>query len=232
MFHKDNHASNLPDAYRKDSESNHFKLLETERLENERISQRLQEINRILDLNQATGRVLDDYGQRLGQPRGKATDSQYLLMLKAKIMRNLSNGTSVSYTHLAHILNFVNTLKEIAKENQLTFSVGNVEKAYSYIIDIHSAENKKIFSLVLDKEAKKDFTSSSINVSKNAEAIKDFLTAFILMNEEDVYKRQLCKRFRPGYGNRTFRQRENGCFLLHGRGNLPGSGSCRRNGRP
>lgn len=47
----------------------------------------------ILDINNATGKTLDMYGKRVGQARGLADDEKYLLMIKAKIMRNLSNGS-------------------------------------------------------------------------------------------------------------------------------------------
>lgn len=55
----------------------------------------------ILDINNATGKTLDLYGERVGQARGLADDSKYLLMIKAKIMRNISNG---SYTSIINSL--------------------------------------------------------------------------------------------------------------------------------
>lgn len=92
-FNKENLVKNLPDAYKKNNESNNFKILEVERIECANLRDDLQSINEILDINNATGKTLDRYGERVGQPRGLATDAKYLLMIKAKIMRNLSNGS-------------------------------------------------------------------------------------------------------------------------------------------
>lgn len=91
-----NHVKNLPDAYKKTNDSNNYKILEMERLAGEYLMERLQAIDNILDVNNATGKTLDLYGERVGQARGLADDEKYLLMIKAKIMRNLSNGSYTS----------------------------------------------------------------------------------------------------------------------------------------
>lgn len=91
-FYFDNLAKNLPDVYKKDSSSNNFKILEIERLENNGSRALLNEISNILDINNATGSTLDMYGEEYGQPRGKATDAQYRLMIKSKIVRSMSSG--------------------------------------------------------------------------------------------------------------------------------------------
>lgn len=92
-FKSDNHVMNLPDSYCKTTESNNFKLLELERLTNEEYRQTLQDLFDVLDLDNARGRTLDMYGDTVGQARGNASDEQYILMIKAKLMRNLSNGS-------------------------------------------------------------------------------------------------------------------------------------------
>ncbi len=92
-FITDNHAKNLPDSYCKTSESNNFKLLELERLTMDEYRQTLQEISDVLNLDNAKGKTLDMYGDMVGQSRGNTTDEQYILMIKAKLMRNLSNGS-------------------------------------------------------------------------------------------------------------------------------------------
>lgn len=92
-FNKTNHAKNLPDTYRKDVNSNNYKILETERDACEVLRKTLNEVYGILDIDNATGETLDMYGERIGQPRGNTTDEQYIILLKAKIMRNLSNGS-------------------------------------------------------------------------------------------------------------------------------------------
>lgn len=92
-FNKVNHAKNLPDTYRKDVDSNNYKILEIERSAVEVLNTMLSEIYGILDLDTATGATLDLYGEKIGQKRGSATDAQYRIMLKAKAARNLVNGS-------------------------------------------------------------------------------------------------------------------------------------------
>ena len=92
-FHFDNLAKNLPDAYKKDIASNNYKILEIERLANNETRATLEEIVAIFDIDNATGAVLDMYGKRFGQARGKATDDQYRLMIKSKIVRSSSSGS-------------------------------------------------------------------------------------------------------------------------------------------
>ena len=84
---------NLPDVFCKSKESNNFKLLELERLTLEEYRKTLQELFDMIKLENATGKTLDLYGETVGQARGRATDEQYILMIKAKLMQNLSNGS-------------------------------------------------------------------------------------------------------------------------------------------
>ena len=90
--YNENLVKNLPDAYKKTTDSNNFKILEVERLALSDVRASLQEVANILDINNAKGKTLDLYGERVGQARGLADDDKYLLMIKAKLMRNLSNG--------------------------------------------------------------------------------------------------------------------------------------------
>lgn len=92
-FDKYNLAKNLPDSFSKDNESNNYKILENERLSVEEHLTDLYSVYEILNIDNAYGKTLDRYGERVGQSRGLATDSQYILMIKAKIMRALGNGT-------------------------------------------------------------------------------------------------------------------------------------------
>ena len=92
----ENLVKNLPDAYRKTPNSNNYKILEIERRTVNEIREDLRQVANILDINNATGKTLDLYGERVGQARGIATDDKYILMIKAKIMRNLSNGSHAS----------------------------------------------------------------------------------------------------------------------------------------
>lgn len=100
-FNSKSHVKNLPDAYKKTTDSNNFKILEIERIACQDLRSGLQEVSNILDINNATGKTLDYYGERVGQARGVANDVKYLLMIKAKIMRNISNG---SYQSIADAL--------------------------------------------------------------------------------------------------------------------------------
>lgn len=92
-FNNDNLVKNLPDAFDKSENSNNFKILENERLAVEEHLADLYRIYEILNIDNAYGKILDRYGERVGQSRGLATDEQYLVMIKAKIMRILGNGT-------------------------------------------------------------------------------------------------------------------------------------------
>ncbi len=92
-FIKENHVMNLPDVFCKSKESNNFKLLELERLTIEEYRQTLRELFDMIDLDNAKGKTLDMYGETVGQSRGRASDEQYILMIKAKLMQNLSNGS-------------------------------------------------------------------------------------------------------------------------------------------
>ena len=97
-----NLVKNLPDAYKKTKDSNNFKILEVERVACDDLRHGLRQIfnayaetpeeEGILNINNAKGKTLDLYGARVGQMRGVAEDEKYLLMIKAKIMRNTSNG--------------------------------------------------------------------------------------------------------------------------------------------
>lgn len=92
-FNNDNLVKNLPDAFCKDKDSNNYRILENERLSIEDHLSDLYDIYELVYLDNAYGKTLDRYGERVGQPRGLATDEQYILMIKAKIMRALGNGT-------------------------------------------------------------------------------------------------------------------------------------------
>lgn len=92
-FYFDNLARNLPDCYKKDSSSNNYKILEIERYANNELRTALEQIFSVIDIDNATGATLDMYGKRFGQARGKATDAQYILMIKSKIIRGLCNGS-------------------------------------------------------------------------------------------------------------------------------------------
>jgi len=103
-FNRDDLARNLPDAYRKDADSNISKLLQIEKAEMDRLRADIQAIYESLDLDKAFGKTLDLYGDMVGQERGKATDNQYRILIKARIMRNLANGDYNSIIRLLAML--------------------------------------------------------------------------------------------------------------------------------
>lgn len=92
-FNNNDLAKNLTDAFLKPNESNNYKILETERTQIEAYIEELHNIYEMLNIDVAYGTTLDRYGERVGLPRGTATDEQYRVMIKAKIMRTLGNGT-------------------------------------------------------------------------------------------------------------------------------------------
>ena len=92
-FNSKSHVKNLPDAYKKTTDSNNFKILEIERIACQDLRDSLYQVAEMLDVNNAKGKTLDYYGERVGQARGVADDVKYLLMIKSKIARNISNGS-------------------------------------------------------------------------------------------------------------------------------------------
>ncbi len=102
-FNFDNLAKNLPDCYKKDEKSNNYKILEIERMAGVELRSCLNGIAEILNIENATGAVLDAYGERFGQPRGKATDAQYRIMIKSRIAKTLSSG---SYKDIVDVICF------------------------------------------------------------------------------------------------------------------------------
>ena len=66
-FDRDDLARNLPDAYRKDAESNNAKLLAIEKGETDTMRAELEAVDDSLDINRATGSTLDLYGAIIGR---------------------------------------------------------------------------------------------------------------------------------------------------------------------
>lgn len=82
----------LPDCYRKDQDSNNYKLLKLNSLAVEELKADIKAVKNVLDLNLAAGKSLDLYGDMLGQRRGLLNDEQYRYMLFARIGRNIVQG--------------------------------------------------------------------------------------------------------------------------------------------
>lgn len=87
-----NNIKRLPDCYRKDENSNNYKLLSINELDRESLREDLQQINESLDLEKAFGRTQDHYGASIGQPRGYLNDKQYLILIKVRLARIMNRG--------------------------------------------------------------------------------------------------------------------------------------------
>lgn len=92
QFDRDELAKNLPDAYRKDEESNNARILGIEKSALDRLRSEIEGIYESLDIDRAYGSTLDLYGEMIGQTRGIATDDQYRVLIKNKIVRNFSSA--------------------------------------------------------------------------------------------------------------------------------------------
>lgn len=83
----------LTDAYKKNPESNVSKLARVATLHIQENEEVLKQIGAWRDIDQAQGIVLDHIGQDVAQNRGVANDAVYRVLIKSKIMRNLSDGS-------------------------------------------------------------------------------------------------------------------------------------------
>lgn len=92
QFNREDYASNLPDAFRKAKGSNNARILEIEKAEADRLREAVRAVYDSLDLDKATGAALDMFGEMYGQERGKATDDQYRVLIRSRILRNMANG--------------------------------------------------------------------------------------------------------------------------------------------
>lgn len=156
-FYFDNLAKNLPDAYKKDSTSNNYKILEVERAANSDLRTMLEQIENILDINNATGATLDMYGKRFGQPRGKATDAQYKAILKSKISRALCRG---NYRDIVDAICF-------------TFNCG--------IDDVRIIETSEPANVLLDKLPLASIINSGFNTTQAQQIIKNLLPVCVTL---------------------------------------------------
>lgn len=118
-FYQENQINNLPDCYNKKGTSNNYKLLKLSEFNTDAIRHSLKQIEAVLNINNAKGSTLDLYGDVVGQSRGLATDEQYILLIKTRIMRNLANGSYKSIVDsLCAILNCDNSQVLIEELNE------------------------------------------------------------------------------------------------------------------
>ena len=104
QFNRENPVKNLPDAYCKTANSNNGKILAIEKSAMDELREAVAAIHESLDLDKASGKTLDLYGEMVGQVRGKATDDQYRILIKARIARNLVGG---DYNGVVNVLSLI-----------------------------------------------------------------------------------------------------------------------------
>lgn len=82
----------LPDAYRKDKDSNNYKLLSLEHALVNGFWDDLKAVDTVMDIFKAAGKTLDLYGGMYNQARGGMTDEQYRVIILQRIARNWAGG--------------------------------------------------------------------------------------------------------------------------------------------
>lgn len=103
----DNPVKNLPDAFAKGKDSNNYKLLQIEKNIFDLLDRGIRDIESLASIDNAHGVLLDHiWGGRVNLKRGSAeSDEQYRVMLKGKIMQNVSDGSPEQLlTALAYML--------------------------------------------------------------------------------------------------------------------------------
>lgn len=129
-----NNIKRLPDAYRKDENSNNYKLLRLNELATQQLQEDCQSVLDTLDLNLATGKTLDLYGQMLGQKRGGLNDLQYRLVLLNKIGANICQGDyNSTVSTLAQIFNC--SIKDIALKDVETNKIDVVKLSVNTLVN-------------------------------------------------------------------------------------------------
>lgn len=90
----DDPIKNIPDAFKKGTDSNNYKLLQINKDTTDIVKATVESLFNALNINNAKGKVLDDiYGGRVHLQRGTLSDEQYLIRLRAKMMQNIVNGS-------------------------------------------------------------------------------------------------------------------------------------------
>ena len=82
----------LTSNYRKDEQSNNYKLLKLAADEIETVKELFEQIEIFRDIDQAEAAALDNIGRNVGQQRGATNDEIYRVLIKSRIARNLSGG--------------------------------------------------------------------------------------------------------------------------------------------
>lgn len=96
VFNYENYVKNLPDAYRKDKDSNNYKILAIEQHSAQKLYKDINDVFNSLDIWQATGKTLDLYGEMYNLTRGNLTDEQYRMNILLRIAQSRAGGSHTS----------------------------------------------------------------------------------------------------------------------------------------
>lgn len=97
-------SKHLTDNYRKDKDSNNYKLLDLGHQEHKEIMRILRLVEAWRDMDNAEGFTLDKIGKNVLELRGGRNDHEYRKAIKIKIRGNLSAGTIEDLNDIAAIL--------------------------------------------------------------------------------------------------------------------------------
>ncbi|MBR6613163.1 MAG: hypothetical protein IKK84_00160 [Clostridia bacterium] len=86
-------VTRLPDSYNKNVNSNNYKLLQLQEEQFDKLREDIRAVFDMLDIEKASGKTLELYGDMVQQPRGALNDTQYKIMLKTKLSQFQSKGS-------------------------------------------------------------------------------------------------------------------------------------------
>ena len=95
-FNSEVYVKNLPDYYRKDANSNNYKILEIEKHALRKLDEDISAVYDTLDIWKATGKTLDLYGEMYNQPREGLEDDPYRVLILLKMVRNRAGSDHTS----------------------------------------------------------------------------------------------------------------------------------------
>lgn len=85
-------VTRLPDSYNKNVNSNNYKLLQLQEEQFDKLRSDIKDVLNMLDIEEASGKTLDLYGDMVQQSRGALNDTQYRIVLKTKLGQFQSKG--------------------------------------------------------------------------------------------------------------------------------------------
>ena len=177
-----NQTKKLPDAYRKDTDSNNYKLMQLCNLLNTDFSADVRSIFHSRDIHNATGKTLDKYGEMIGQSRNGATDEQYRFLILYKISRLKAesdcNSVILSLSQMFNAEHGVISISEYSSGVQINgitiemaestgFTMTEIENMVSDLLPIGVSGGRTVFSGTL-------LVNSKYKLTGNIEAINKY----------------------------------------------------------